>query len=602
MRIPSPHLYRLSLVSIIGSIAYNSFLVANAESLVEGSQPSITAQQPNPQPRAPDDFRPLIIPSEPLQDEPAEVPTPPLETPTELFEFEDEGISLPFSEDTIKVSRFHIRGSTRFSQEDFHEKLDAEGLVNTSITFIDLLRARSIVTEMYTENDYITTGAFLPDNQRVQPEDAEVIIQVVEGRVDDIQISGTRRLNPEYIRSRLRLGTSTPLRQKDLLDALRLLQIDPQIESITAALQATPNPGENVLNVTVTEASPYSVVLTTDNGRSPSVGSTRQTIQVAHNNLLGQGDKLSAAYNFTEGSDSYNLSYTIPITPTNTTASIRYGSGDNRIVENPFERFNIQSDSNYYQLSVRHPLVQTPTEEFALSLSATGTETISSLDGRRAPLSAGADIDGVSRLFALRFGQEWVKQNPSQVFAARSEFSLGLDAFNSTINDDAPDSRFFAWRGQLQWVQLLGPRRGTPPAAPLWTIRADTQFADQSLLSTEQFALGGLGTVRGYRQDSLLTDNGILLSTEAKLPVWRISDADILVQLIPFVDVGTGWNNGGEAPNPSTLASIGLGVEVAHSDNLTARLDWGIPLVNGNSEGDTWQENGFHFSLEYRPL
>ncbi len=90
--------------------------------------------------------------------------------------------------------------------------------------------------------------------------------------------------------------------------------------------------------------------------------------------------------------------------------------------------------------------------------------------------------------------------------------SLGLNLLNSTINQGTPDSRFLSWRGQGQWVRLLAPDT-------LLLVRGDIQLADGSLLPSEQFGLGGQETVRGYRQDALLTDNGTLLSTELRIPI-----------------------------------------------------------------------------------
>jgi hemolysin activation/secretion protein len=40
----------------------------------------------------------------------------------------------------------------------------------------------------------------------------------------------------------------------------------------------------------------------------------------------------------------------------------------------------------------------------------------------------------------------------TDVLAARSQLSAGLDLFDATVNEDAPDGKFVAWRGQLQWL------------------------------------------------------------------------------------------------------------------------------------------------------
>jgi hemolysin activation/secretion protein len=246
-------------------------------------------------------------------------------------------------------------------------------------------------------------------------------------------------------------------------------------------------------------------------------------------------------------------------------------------------------------LSYRQPIVRTPSEEFALGLTASRQESQTELsidDIGPFPLSPGADDQGRTRISALRFFQEWTRRSSRQVLAARSQFSLGLDALDSTVNEGAPDGRFLSWRGQGQWVRLLAPDT-------LLLVRTDIQLTGDSLVPLEQFGLGGQESVRGYRQDALLTDNGILASAEVRIPVLRARDIDGVLQVVPFIDLGTTWNNQGQDPDPRTLASVGVGLLWRMADRLNARLDWGIPLVDVDGRKRTWQENGVYFSVVY---
>ncbi|MBE9070873.1 ShlB/FhaC/HecB family hemolysin secretion/activation protein, partial [Leptolyngbya cf. ectocarpi LEGE 11479] len=203
----------------------------------------------------------------------------------------------------------------------------------------------------------------------------------------------------------------------------------------------------------------------------------------------------------------------------------------------------------------------------------------------------GANDEGRSRVTAVRFFQEWVKQQPKTVLAARSQFSVGLDLLGST-SAESPNSEFFVWRGQGQWLQLLAPDT-------LFIFQADAQLADAPLLPLEQFGLGGASTVRGYRQDLLLVDNAVSASAEFRLPLYRSPTGDSLLQLTPFLEGGFGWNADDRDPDPDTLLSTGVGL-LWQWDDLTARLDWGIPLINGDADGNSLQESGVHFSLNYR--
>jgi hemolysin activation/secretion protein len=129
-------------------------------------------------------------------------------------------------------------------------------------------------------------------------------------------------------------------------------------------------------------------------------------------------------------------------------------------------------------------------------------------------------------------------------------------------------------------------------------VQGRVQFADRSLLSVEQFAVGGQNTVRGYHQDALLADNGAFASVELQLPV--TSSTTSVLQVAPFIDFGTTWNTNGANTRNNTLFSAGLGLQW-RTDHLMARLDWGIPLVNVPEGRKTLQENGLYFSVRYSP-
>lgn len=160
---------------------------------------------------------------------------------------------------------------------------------------------------------------------------------------------------------------------------------------------------------------------------------------------------------------------------------------------------------------------------------------------------------------ALRFFQEYISRNDREVFAVRSRFNVGIDAFDATINPDGdPDGLFFAWQGQTQWVRLLGDDSRL-------LLQGSIQLASTSLVSLEQFGIGGIDSVRGYRQDRLLADNGALASAEVQIPLFSITQ-NSSVQIAPFADVGVVWNTEEEIPESNTLASVGLGLRLSISD------------------------------------
>ncbi|MBD2328030.1 ShlB/FhaC/HecB family hemolysin secretion/activation protein [Alkalinema sp. FACHB-956] len=493
----------------------------------------------------------------------------------------------------VRVDRIDVVGSTVFKPEQF--AVVTAPFVGREITFAELLQARDVITKLYTDNNYVTTGAIVTPQTL---KNGVVTIEVIEGKLEDIKITGNRRLRTPYIRDRIKRGASTPIKTDRLLESLQMLRLDPRIQGVSADLQTGVRPGSNILQVEVQEADTFSTTFSLDNGRSPSVGSFRRKVELQEANLLGWGDTITLGYTNTNGSNAIDLSYLLPINARNGTVSFSYGTSWNRVLEDPFSVLDIQSKSRYYELSYRQPLVQKPTEEFAMgfSFSRQESQTELGLDNIGPfPLSPGADSEGKTKVSALRFFQDYTQRSNHHVLALRSQFSVGVDWFGATTNEGQPDSRFVSWRGQAQWVRQFAPDA-------LFLLKGDVQLTNNSLLPLEQMGLGGQMTVRGYRQDALLTDSGALVAAELRLPIVRSLKSGTVLQLAPFIDIGTGWNSKQDNPDPETLIGMGLGLIWKQGNNLSVRLDWGIPLVSVEGEKRSLQENGLYFSVNYTPF
>jgi hemolysin activation/secretion protein len=324
------------------------------------------------------------------------------------------------------------------------------------------------------------------------------------------------------------------------------------------------------------------------------VGSLRRKVQLSEGNLTGFGDSLNLAYSNTDGSNSYDISYTLPINPYNGTITLAYNNGNSNVLEKPFNVLDIYANSTAYDITYRQPIEQTPSQELAIGFTTSYRESLTSLLKLPFPLSAGADDNGVTKIAILRAFQEFTQRSSQSVISLRSQFNVGLGGvFGSTVNTSFPDSRFISWRGQSQYVSLLAPDT-------FLLLRGDLQLGDRVLLPSEQIGFGGQDTLRGYRQDVLLGDNGLNLSAELRIPILRIPEWDGLLQFVPFIDAAAVWtSSGGANSSQNTLFGTGLGLRWRLGNSLDARLDYGIPLISVQNSRNTWQENGLYFNLNF---
>jgi hemolysin activation/secretion protein len=93
----------------------------------------------------------------------------------------------------------------------------------------------------------------------------------------------------------------------------------------------------------------------------------------------------------------------------------------------------------------------------------------------------------------------------------------------------------------------------------------DWQLAPEPLISNEQFVLGGVGSIRGYREAEALGDSGARLSLELghKIPIDAAGNIDWRVAA--FLEGGYAWN---EDPLPEEAATFWLG-----SAGITTQFD-----------------------------
>lgn len=570
---------------------FNSLAQQNVTPPPNFTPPQDIAPPANPRPDPNEDrfLQPTPSPGQPEQpseSQPQPAPTPEPEPPA--------------PEQLIPVQKVEVSGSTILSPEEL-QTLTAV-VEGRSVTLTELRQVADKITEIYLDRGYITSRAVVPAGQTI--ENGVVRIQVIEGKLGRIEVEGNQRLKTRYITSRIQLGANPPLSTAALEDQLRLLRADPLLENVEASLRAGDQEGESILIVRVTEANPFGANVSLDNYSPPSIGSERVGVGLRHRNLTGWGDLIAVFYNTASivgngDSDVLDFIYNRPINAMNGTIQLRVAPNRNRIVQAPFDTFNIEGETQLYEVSYRQPLIRTPVEEFALSLGFGYQESQTFIDEEGTRFGEGPGEDGISRTSVFKFGQDYVHRDPQGAWALRSQFSLGTGLLNATTNNDPnPDGRFVSWLGQVQRVQRLSENH-------LLIVQGDVQLTPNALLPSQQFVIGGGLSLRGYRQNVRSGDNGFRISVEDRITIERDSAGIPLLQFAPFFDMGMIWNhpdNPNVLPDQRFLAGLGLGVLWAPLPEVNIRLDYALPLVDLDDRGNNAQDDGFYFSVTYTPF
>jgi hemolysin activation/secretion protein len=487
------------------------------------------------------------------------------------------------SEVAIIVKKIEILGSTVFSEQELQQLVAA--FIGKSSTTQDLLAIRAAVTDLYTRRGYLTSGAFLP----VQNQDFKngiIRIQVIEGELERIDLTGLSQVQESYVRSRLEPAGTRPVNIQNLESSLQLLQSNPLFRAVRAELKAGSAVGRNILAVQLIESDPYIGSLTFANLESSTVGATGLYGTLGTRNLSGNGDLFQLELGGTEGTRRYGVRYELPLTA-QSDLLLRYNWDSSRIIEAPFAFAGINSRSQTISVGVQHFLWRTPSSQFSLGLGLDLRESRSFLlDDIPFSFSVGAE-DGRAAASVLRFSQEWSERTINRVLAARSQFNFGLGTFGATVNNSGTDGRFLSWQGQFQWVQSLGKDM-------ISIVRVGTQITNDSLLPFEQFGIGGSETVRGYRQNLFAADNGVVGSVELRIPILQDQTFGFM-QVVPFFDIGRVWNSR-DGISANTLSSTGLGLIWEPLPKVRLKLEWAVPLTAVNNLNNSTQN--INFSLQ----
>lgn len=509
---------------------------------------------------------------------------------------QDEELEVLSSKLSVFVRGFRFEGNTAFPDEVLAGQL--EPFINRRLSDAELEEARRAVTLHYVNNGYINSGAVLPD-QAIG--DGIITFQIIEGSLSEIVIKGNDRLNTRYIKSRVGKATETPLNIVALRDQLEILRQDTNIARINAELKPGVLPGDSYLDVSLEEQDPFRLELQFSNDRAASLGAERLELSATHTNLTGNGDSLHFDYSITTHGiddldfgedDEYALSYALPLNEDDVTLIVNYDKSDTLIIEEPFNLLNITSESERFGITLRVPVYKTTNSEFAVSFTGDRQTNRTFLLGVPFTFTGSGAQNGVSKVTAFRFGQEWVRRNQDHAVAFRSTFSFGLDTLDATesANKNIADSRFVAWLGQMQYVKRFGQENS------LLVFRVSGQLSDDPLISMEKFSIGGVDTVRGYRENQVVRDKGVVASIETRIPLIHNTSGNGVFYIVPFVDIGFGANHNSTTPSQD-LTSAGVGFLLNLDNRLDAQFYWGHPFRDFDNSNDDLQDAGIHFKI-----
>jgi hemolysin activation/secretion protein len=505
----------------------------------------------------------------------------------------------PAGEARVSIARFRVTGSSVFTAAELEALLaDAVGQ-ELSLTEINALARR--ITAHYRFAGYILARAYVPA-QEVR--DGVLEIAVLEGRVGRVQFQGFRHHDPEVVRPYFQLGEGAgvfhgPRHERGLL----LINDLPGLR-----VRSTLTPGEQIGTTDiVVEAERDRFVtasLEANNYGSRFTGRERFGGSVEVNNLIGVGDGLSLRGMMSRRPEDLWFargSYSLPLGTAGTRTALTYTHVESRAGEE-FRDLDIQGAGDLIGLSIVHPFVRGRAlnvygqlgfdyKDFDITILG---DRLSRDRLRVLTLSGSADV--VDRWRGLTGVTLGVQQ--------------GLGGFMDGLRreDDPEASRAGAGGTFTKLVteitrlqQIVGP-------TSLY-LRMSGQWASTRLVTPEQFAIGGAGTVRGYPIAEVSGDHGYASTAELRWnapgfstrPAFRGHTWGDLLQVFAFVDHGGVFliDPGPGEERLRQLTGAGVGLRFGLPDSFLLKLEFAKPVtrpVDGPAPSDG-RDNVFYFLI-----
>ena len=410
----------------------------------------------------------------------------------------------------VHVSSIKLPNNTILSAQQIAEV--TAPYTNRVVSTEELSELRHKLSMLYFDLGFVNSGVILPD-QKVS--DGTVEFTEVMGTLTDVQLEGNHVLNDNYWLSRINSVTSGPLQINELQSTLQIIEQHPLVQRIEAQLVPGLAAGESSLHLNVFETSPWRLIIGADNHRSPSLGGEQLTLYLAHLSLTGHGDVVEIYANLADGLGDGGLAYTLPLGSRGSAIKGWFSGGDAEIVEYPFNQINIQSKTYNLGAEFSYPLMKAANYAWLGLLGVEAKHSESTLLDTPFSFSLG-EIEGEADTTALVLGTEWTHRSQQQVFAFRMTFHFGTDWWNAEVNPvvppglTGPSTDFITTQGQFQYVRRLNWQDSE------LHIRSAFQLASDPLLHVEKMPVGGVNSVRVYRENLLVRDNGLVASAE-----WR---------------------------------------------------------------------------------
>lgn len=448
-------------------------------------------------------------------------------------------------------------------------------------------QARDALIELYRARGYGAVTVDIPEQDVI---DGIVRLQVTEGRLDRLRITGARYFANRQIRRAMSVERGEVLNIPALQADLAAVNRRTADRAVTPVLRAGRTPGTVDLELKVQDELPVHGSLDVNDRYTADTSRTRAAVNLSYGNLFQKLHSLSLQYQTAPESPEETrvlaATYVMPFESTGHSLAI-YAVDTNSDVTT-IGTLSVLGAGNIYGARYIIPLASIEGRYYHSFIAGADYKDLE----ERIRLSDSTDVTPIEYVnWSALYNATLRRAHTTSTFSLSANFGIrGLG------NDAGPppqlDQPFFV-PGEFgykragakpNYFYLRADAQHERPfvGSTRLALRLSGQYASEPLISNEQFSIGGAESVRGYLESEALGDYGASGSVEWHTPMWtpQWQAARLNFYGLVFFDAGIVAivDPLPEQISEHVLASSGLGLRVSGFGGLEAALDWAYPL------------------------
>ena len=482
----------------------------------------------------------------------------------------------------FNLSMLQIEGATVYTQDEMRSVYDQ--YLGKDITLATLYQIAAQLTRKYRNDGYILTQVIVPP-QTIDAGTAR--LRVVEGYIDNVIIEGETGSSLNLIRKyAAHFKDMAPVNVDYMERYLLLIRDLPGVDARSVLSPSADKTGAADLRIII-ERDTYQAQLGANNHGNKFLGREQFAASQVLNSVLGLNERIAQQVVVAPDAGNIELAYIYgeylqPIGSFGTTAEVQvsYTDTDPGFTLAPL---SVEGRSFYTSFKVEHPIFRTRERNLyghiMLDFRNVDTESIAfdTVEDDIRMLRVGGRYESVDTIFG------------AGVNTFDVEVATGLEILGASEEGDADLTRGNA-NPQATKIEAGFSRLQRVTDNLNLFVRTEGQWATSSMLSSEEFGVGGVNLGRGYDSSEIIGDDGVAGSVELQWNSPYNIDYVDEYQLYAFYDAGRVWNDnpGSDSLERDTLTSTGLGLRLGVLDNTLQFNGFvGVPLNRSvETEGD----------------